>query len=63
MYGPHVIAVMAGQNIEIKNNDPTNHNIHPLPKVNQEWNESQAPGAAIPRCALSRAKKSIRPSR
>jgi len=45
MYGPHVIAVMTGQNIEIKNNDPTNHNIHPLPKINQEWNESQAPGS------------------
>jgi plastocyanin len=45
MYGPHVIAVMAGQNIEVKNDDPTNHNIHPLPKINQEWNESQAPGS------------------
>jgi len=44
-YGPHVIAVMAGQNIEVKNDDPTNHNIHPLPKINQEWNESQAPGS------------------
>jgi hypothetical protein len=45
MYGPHVVAVMTGQNIEIKNDDPTNHNIHPLPKVNQEWNESQPPGS------------------
>jgi hypothetical protein len=44
-YGPHVVAVMSGQNIEIKNDDPTNHNIHPLPKINQEWNESQAPGS------------------
>jgi plastocyanin len=45
MYSPHVVAVMAGQNIEVKNSDQTNHNIHPLPKVNQEWNESQAPGS------------------
>jgi hypothetical protein len=45
MYGPRVIGVMTGQNITIKNDDPTNHNIHPLPKVNQEWNESQAPGS------------------
>ena len=45
MYQPHVLAVMTGQNITIKNSDPTNHNIHPLPKVNQEWNESQAPGS------------------
>jgi len=43
MYKPHVIGVMTGQNIEIRNDDPTNHNIHPLPKINQEWNESQPP--------------------
>ena len=42
-YKPHVVAVMTGQNIDIKNNDGTNHNIHPLPKINQEWNESQPP--------------------
>ena len=46
MYKPHVIAVMAGQQIDIKNSDQTNHNIHPLPTVNQEWNESQPPGSA-----------------
>ena len=43
MYKPHVLAVMTNQPIEIKNDDPTNHNIHPLPKINQEWNESQPP--------------------
>jgi hypothetical protein len=43
-YMPHVIALMAGQNLEIKNSDPTNHNIHPQPTVNQDFNESQAPG-------------------
>jgi plastocyanin len=46
MYKPHVIGVMTGQPIDIKNADPTNHNIHPLPQVNQEWNESQPPGSA-----------------
>lgn len=44
MYEPHVLAVMANQEIEVANDDPTNHNIHPLPKVNREWNESQPPG-------------------
>ena len=44
-YKPHMIGVMAGQNIDVKNSDPTNHNIHPQPTVNQEWNESQAPGS------------------
>ncbi|MBZ5592408.1 MAG: carboxypeptidase regulatory-like domain-containing protein [Acidobacteriia bacterium] len=43
MYGPHVIGVMSNQDIKIVNSDPTNHNIHPLPKINQEWNESQPP--------------------
>ena len=43
MYKPHVLGVMTGQNLEIRNDDPTNHNIHPLPKINQEWNESQPP--------------------
>jgi plastocyanin len=46
MYKPHVVAVMTGQPLTIKNSDATNHNIHPIPTVNQEWNESQPPGSA-----------------
>jgi plastocyanin len=45
-YHPHVLGVMAGQNVEIKNADQTTHNIHPTPKDNREWNESQPPSAA-----------------
>jgi plastocyanin len=45
-YKPHVIGVMAGQTIKIVNGDPTTHNIHPTPKNNRDWNESQAPQAA-----------------
>jgi plastocyanin len=44
-YKPHVLGVMAGQTIKINNDDPTTHNIHPTPKDNREWNESQAPKA------------------
>jgi plastocyanin len=44
-YGPHVLGAMAGQTIKIINGDPTTHNIHPTPKDNREWNESQAPQA------------------
>ena len=44
-YHPHVLGVMVGQNIEIRNDDPTTHNIHPTPKDNREWNESQPPKA------------------
>jgi cytoskeletal protein RodZ len=45
-YHPHVLGVMTGQNLEVKNDDPTTHNIHPTPKDNREWNESQPPQAA-----------------
>src|SRR5260370_12716490 len=44
MYEPHVLGVMTNQDLEIVNDDPTNHNIHPVPKENREWNESQPPG-------------------
>ena len=46
LYHPHVLGVMTGQNIEIRNDDETTHNIHPTPKDNREWNESQPPKAA-----------------
>jgi Carboxypeptidase regulatory-like domain len=45
-YHPHVLGVMTNQNIEIRNDDDTTHNIHPTPKDNREWNESQPPKAA-----------------
>ena len=43
VYTPHVVGVMVNQPLEISNSDDTNHNIHPMPKVNREWNESQPP--------------------
>ncbi len=43
VYQPHVFGVQIGQEIEIRNSDPTTHNIHPLPRQNREWNISQAP--------------------
>ena len=44
-YHPHVLGVMAGQNVEIRNADLTTHNIHPSPKDNREWNDSQPPSS------------------
>lgn len=44
MYSPHVVAVQANQKIQVINNDPTSHNIHPIPMNNREWNKSQPPG-------------------
>ncbi len=40
-YKPHVLGVMEGQDLIVKNGDPTNHNIHFLPKINKELNFSQ----------------------
>jgi plastocyanin len=45
-YHPHALGIMAGQTLKIINSDPTTHNIHPTPKDNREWNESQAPQSA-----------------
>lgn len=42
-YTPRVLGIMVGQDLEISNNDPSMHNIHPMPKNNKEWNTSQAP--------------------
>jgi plastocyanin len=45
MYDPHVVVLETGQSLQVINADPVTHNIHPLPKDNREWNESQPPGA------------------
>ena len=45
-YHPHVVGIMTGQTLKVLNSDPTTHNIHPTPKDNREWNESQPPKAA-----------------
>jgi hypothetical protein len=45
-FRPHVLGLMAGQKLEIKNSDNVSHNIHPFPRVNREWNESMSPGSA-----------------
>lgn len=43
-YHPHVVAIEAGQKLEVENDDATTHNIHPIPLNNREWNQSQAQG-------------------
>jgi hypothetical protein len=38
IYKPHVLGMVAGQELLIKNSDATLHNIHSMPKVNKEFN-------------------------
>ena len=42
-YVPHVLGVMVGQPLQVLNNDTAEHNVHPMPRNNSEWNESQMP--------------------
>jgi len=44
-YLPHVLAFQVNQELNVLNEDQTSHNIHPLAKVNPEWNKSQPAGS------------------
>ncbi len=41
MYQPHVIAMMAGQELQVKNSDPFLHNVHSLAQTNPAFNFGQ----------------------
>jgi len=45
MYQPHVLAMQASQRMEVVNDDPTSHNVHPVPTNNREWNKAEPPGS------------------
>jgi hypothetical protein len=47
MYQPHVTAMRANQPFEVVNDDPTGHNIHPMPLNNREWNKAEPPGSKM----------------
>lgn len=59
LYSPHVVALMAGQTLSVKNSDKTTHNIHPVPKNNREWNKSQPPSAGNLEESFAREEVSI----
>jgi hypothetical protein len=44
-YQPHVLALMTYQPLVITTSDKVEHNIHPVPKNNRQWNFTEPPGA------------------
>jgi plastocyanin len=54
-YAPHVLGVQVNQKLKITNSDATQHNIHPTPKLNAEWNQTQPNGAPPIEKAFTRA--------
>lgn len=54
-YRPHVLGLVTNQKLVITNSDPTQHNIHPTPKNNPEWNQTQPNGAPPIEKTFSRA--------
>ena len=43
-YTTHVLPLRVGQDVSISNSDPFNHNIHPIGRINREWNRIQLAG-------------------
>lgn len=58
-YQPRVIALMTNQPLQIRNSDPTIHNIHAMPKANTEWNKAQRSGAAVIETSFPRPELAI----
>ena len=42
---PRVVALRAGQTLQVKNSDPVSHNIHPMPLNNRDWNQQLPPSS------------------
>jgi hypothetical protein len=42
-YTTHVLPLRVGQDVAISNSDPFPHNIHPMARLNREWNKLQPP--------------------
>jgi plastocyanin len=40
-YSPHVLGIQTGQELEVRNSDPTLHNVHSLSKENSQFNVAQ----------------------
>lgn len=43
-FRPCVLGIRTNQALQITNSDPVTHGIHPMAKINREWNHSQGAG-------------------
>ena len=41
LYTPHVLSLMVGQELEVRNSDATLHNVHSISKANPQFNNAQ----------------------
>lgn len=46
-FAPRMLGIRAGQTLRVTNSDPLTHNIHPMPKMNRDWNQSQSEGDPV----------------
>jgi Carboxypeptidase regulatory-like domain len=43
-YTPHVVVLETNQEVWVHNDDSITHTVHPMSRINHEWNRSQPPG-------------------
>jgi hypothetical protein len=58
-YKPHVLGIQTNQKFNVKNSDPTAHNVNVQPKGNTSWNQSQPPNAPVIEKTFTRAETLI----
>jgi plastocyanin len=58
-YKPHVLGIQTNQKFQVKNSDPTAHNVNVQPKGNPAWNQSQPPNAPVIEKTFTRAETLI----
>lgn len=59
LYAPHVVALRAGQRLEIRNSDGVTHNVNAKPQRSERFNLSQTPGAKPLEAHFERGELSI----